>query len=531
MDIVFFDAYACIGPRLRKHGAERWTLDHVLEDMRHCSIAGALVCHQLGIVYDPMHGNRLLCRELEPHPDLYPMWNVVPHHTAQFPPPDELLELMRQHDVRAVTLNPVTNFWDLLSEANHALLSVLESSRTLTVIRRTELQDFDQLETLLLRFPDMPVLLSHVGWSEQRYVMALMELCPNLHLTFNHYQVHYGPEWLVELGYEDRLVYSSNAPEMSMGAHRTYIDYADIPEETRAKIAGGNLKRLLKGQGPSAPASNPDEDDMMRRARLGQPQEATVIDPHMHMLHSGMHGDGRVTMHDGGPEGVLRLVRRLGYDGGGILSWNVIVGDSLGGNEAVRLALDVFPDGYWGAGSFDPTHCTQDELRELIPALYADPRFKELKPFFFALRYDDPLYDVWWEVADKHRLMVLLDRNRSGNDFSEVDDLAERFPNASWIVPHCGASFPLADAAIACAGRHANVYLDITYTSVPAGMVEYLVEGAGADRVLYGSDLPMRDPRPQLGWVIYARLPLEAREKVLGLNAARLRDRCVVGGK
>jgi predicted TIM-barrel fold metal-dependent hydrolase len=53
-------------------------------------------------------------------------------------------------------------------------------------------------------------------------------------------------------------------------------------------------------------------------------------------------------------------------------------------------------------------------------------------------------------------------------------------------------------------------------------MIDYLVAGCGADRVLYGTDLPMRDPRTQFGWVVYSRLSLEDKKKVLGLNAQKM---------
>lgn len=32
----------------------------------------------------------------------------------------------------------------------------------------------------------------------------------------------------------------------------------------------------------------------------------------------------------------------------------------------------------------------------------------------------------------------------------------------------------------------------------------------------------MRDPQQQLGWVVYSRLPLEAKKKVLGFKAQRI---------
>ena len=63
---------------------------------------------------------------------------------------------------------------------------------------------------------------------------------------------------------------------------------------------------------------------------------------------------------------------------------------------------------------------------------------------------------------------------------------------------------------------------ELTYTTLTRGMVEYLVREEGADKVLYGSDLPMRDPSPQLGWVAYARIPEEDKAKILSVNIQRL---------
>ena len=44
----------------------------------------------------------------------------------------------------------------------------------------------------------------------------------------------------------------------------------------------------------------------------------------------------------------------------------------------------------------------------------------------------------------------------------------------------------------------------------------------GDDRILYGTDSPMRDPRPQFGWVAWSRLPEASRRNILGRNFERL---------
>jgi predicted TIM-barrel fold metal-dependent hydrolase len=207
------------------------------------------------------------------------------------------------------------------------------------------------------------------------------------------------------------------------------------------------------------------------------------------------------------------------------MSWLVVAADTLGGNEMVREALDAFPDSFWGLGSFDPSHYSEAELRRLIPELYSDSRFIGMKPYTrFGIRYDSPKYDVFWEYGNERGFYALL--HRIAPDFSEIHNLAPKYPNIIWVPVHCGGSYPVADMAIECIKRYPNVYAEITLTPVPFGMIDYLAEHAGADRILYGSDLPMRDPRQQLGWVLYSRLSVEDKKKILGGNAVKVLQHC-----
>ena len=78
-----------------------------------------------------------------------------------------------------------------------------------------------------------------------------------------------------------------------------------------------------------------------------------------------------------------------------------------------------------------------------------------------------------------------------------------------------------------CILTHPNVYAELTLTPVTNRVVEYLVEATDDEHVLFGTDAPMRDPRQQLGWVLWADLPMESKEKVLGLNFKRIVDRAL----
>ena len=464
-DILFFDAFTRIGPRKYKHPAEKWLLEDLVKALNYCSVSGAMVSSTLSVSYDAMYSNLELTKALKSHSNLFPIWNVLPHHTNEF----------------------------------------------------------------LDRYKSIPLLVSGISWGEQRYAIPLLIGHPNFHISFDRFQINQGLEFLYKKGHIDQLIYATDAPTMSVGAHRTYIDYADIPEDAKAKIAGGNLIRLLKGLRPPVIHTNKEEDVLMTAVRNGRPLPVPVIDMHMHMLHEGLNGAGGTGYHmeNGGPKGIFSMMERLGVVGGGFMSWNgVVSNDSVQGNKLVKEALDVSPKGYWGLVTFSPTHYTQEELSVMIPEVYADKRIIGMKPYhFYGMEYHNPAYDIWWEYGNKNGLYALIHASRS--DLLEVDKLAEKYQNVRWVIAHAGGSYQMADMAIAVMKKHKNVFAEITLTPVPLGVIEYMVAALGDDRLLYGSDLPMRDPRQQLGWVVFANLPLESKKKILGQNAYKVVEPCL----
>lgn len=526
-DTLYFDAFTEIGPRRRKHPAQPWQLEDLLEEMEHCSISGALVFSTQSVFYDAHFGNLDLSQKLKAHPHLFSIWNVLPAHTGEFPEPGDLRKQMEEHQVAAAILHPSSNAWDWEADSSGELLEMLETTRTPTFVKRSEFRSYRELDRFLALHPRLPVILLGAVWFEQREVMALFRKHPNLHLTFDHFQIHYGPERFHADGCGDRVLFGSNSPAMSAGAHRCYWDYADIPADARQAAAGGNLIRLLKGRCPPRNHVNPKEDILMTAARRGQPLPTLLIDMHMHILHEGLHGGGeRYRMEKGGPSGVFPLLQRLGCRGGGFMSWNgPVSADSVAGNDCTRLALDAAPGGYWGLATFDPTHYSQEELARLIPGTYADRRFIGMKPYVhYGVEYHHASYDQWWEFGQKHRFYALIHRTRS--DYLEVDVLAARYPGVRWVVAHCGADYATADGAIEMMHKHPNVYAEITLTPVPLGIIDYLATEGDPARVLYGSDLPMRDPRQQLGWVVFSRLPLAVKRQILGGNALEVIAPC-----
>jgi predicted TIM-barrel fold metal-dependent hydrolase len=56
-------------------------------------------------------------------------------------------------------------------------------------------------------------------------------------------------------------------------------------------------------------------------------------------------------------------------------------------------------------------------------------------------------------------------------------------------------------------------------------VIEFMVEHIGADRVLFGTDQPMRDPIPQFGWMAYSHCSVAEKKKMFGLNMQRILKR------
>jgi len=92
-------------------------------------------------------------------------------------------------------------------------------------------------------------------------------------------------------------------------------------------------------------------------------------------------------------------------------------------------------------------------------------------------------------------------------------------------IPHENNCVEISYLTLALAKKHDNVMLELTYTLMTRGVIEFFVRELGSERVFFGTDLPMRDPGPQIAWVVFAEIPLEDKLNILGLNMKRLLER------
>ncbi|MFC1482094.1 amidohydrolase family protein, partial [Candidatus Neomarinimicrobiota bacterium] len=81
--------------------------------------------------------------------------------------------------------------------------------------------------------------------------IPLWEQHRNLYVDISWFSISNGLEYLHESGYSDQLLFGTNYPYYTPGAAVTALTYANLTEEVKLRIAGDNLRSILKGIGPS----------------------------------------------------------------------------------------------------------------------------------------------------------------------------------------------------------------------------------------------------------------------------------------
>ncbi len=128
-----------------------------------------------------------------------------------------------------------------------------------------------------------------------------------------------------------------------------------------------------------------------------------------------------------------------------------------------------------------------------------------------AERFQVPvLHHCWYKTTCKYD---------GESDPSDLAHLAARFPGVTIIAAHLTAA---GMRGVQDLRPFPNLFVDTSGSQCFAGIVEYAVDVLGAERILFGSDIPGRDFAVQLGRIEGARLSARQREQILRTNAERL---------
>ncbi len=129
-----------------------------------------------------------------------------------------------------------------------------------------------------------------------------------------------------------------------------------------------------------------------------------------------------------------------------------------------------------------------------------------------ARRYGVPVLQHSWSQTN-------IRERAFHSDPEDTCELARRWPDVKIVMAHltgCGVR------GIRAARGLDNLFIDTSGAAPEAGLVEVAVGELGAHRVLYGSDIPIRDLPTAIGRITGSAIPAAAKRRILHDNAVQL---------
>lgn len=240
----FFDCNCMIGRFGQPQPGQFWSADDLERELERCGIARALVFHALAKELDPALGNTALMEEIAGRARFAPCWVVLPHHTGEMLPPDQLCAQMAQRGVRAVRMFPQAHNYSLAEWCSGPLLAALEE-RQVPLFLDHDQTNWNEVEAVCSAHPRLPLVLLRVNYRAHRALYPLLERHPNLHLEIGIFVAHNAIEDCARRCGAARMLFGSGLPHYNPGGPIANIMYSHVADADKALIAAGNLRRLL----------------------------------------------------------------------------------------------------------------------------------------------------------------------------------------------------------------------------------------------------------------------------------------------
>ena len=244
-----------------------------------------------------------------------------------------------------------------------------------------------------------------------------------------------------------------------------------------------------------------------------------IIDAHAHL---GPTGGFYIPTPDAAS--MVGMMDRLGIDTTIISSHLAITSDYSRGNDLTAEATRRFPGRFLGYVVPNPQYAEDvlPELRRGFDRLGLCAI--KLHPSLQGYSVLDPMCEPIWRFAEERGALVLSHTWNESDTCSPTSfgKVAEAHPQARFLLGHSGGTHDGRREAVEVAQARENIYLEICGSTLTCAELEWMVEQAGAERVVFGTDSPWLDPRFVFGKVVLSQLSDGQLRLVLGENIARL---------
>jgi predicted TIM-barrel fold metal-dependent hydrolase len=378
----------------------------------------------------------------------------------------------------------------------------------------------DDLLAVAGRLPAVRFVLADISWGRYIETFDLLRRCPNVLAEISSMHTWNALEIAVRTVGADRLLFGLGVRSHN-GAALAALALAGLSEPDRARIAHGNLERLL-GLAPAvrpAPASRTGV--LFGRLLAGRQLGVDVVDAHYHLGASGgyvleqqdLKGQLRASLVEADRFGVRTVL---------VSSLPALLGDDpLAGNlELARLLRST-------RGRFRPYFAFNPRFSDMLaPSLRkAMPAFVGFKTLcgYWNVRIDDDRFAPMWEYADRHRLPILNHTWQGAHNApAMLKDVVKEYPNAQFLLGHSGGGDAGRAEAEELAAAHDNVFLEWCGSFCSSRPWEETLKHLPVTKVVYGSDAYAHGVPWELGRLLSLDLPDSRLRPMLGATMRRI---------
>jgi len=517
---LYIDCGVRLGRTAKREALVPYDAGELTREMERVAIHAAMVESITATEYSYVRGNVEIAEICKTNPRLFQLVTCPPTYKWETPQGQNYLPNLLDGGARGVILRPDKLRHDLDPFDLEPVANELTPRGLPLVLYGTD-EDYPKIRSVLQAFPELNVLIVDGRWDSLRHLFPMLDKFPNMHVDICCDQANDIADIMVKNFGANRIVYSSGYPRRVMSGLKTLIEYSALSEADKDLIAHGNACRLFKLDTPK-PYDSCKMDEIEVAMTLGKPISDWVVnDVHGHVVDEDEITTAGVMMFNSCANSIVKKNDSLGIDKIVFSAWEGLSSGGARPNETVWRAIQNHPTRIYGYATANPNY--EDDIDIAISYLEKHKNFVGLKPYsqLQGRKFNDPVYKPWFEYANKRRLFVLV---HSGDQetANQINDIAATYPEVTFMMAHSAISFESARINVALAKKHPNVMLEITFTSMTRGAVEYMVREMGSERVFFGTDQPMRDPGPQLAWVVYAELNMEDKLNVLGRNMEKL---------
>jgi len=249
--MILFDSFAMIGESGHRGVRSLRDADEFVRRMDHMGIARSLAHHFIAREVDPLEGNERVLRMCRGSDRLSPCAVLYPSATGEHGEPAEYMERMVSEGVRGFRFCP--------AEGRYRFLPFVIGDWCELLIERglpafvdfgvqihfwDHMPDFEAVYAVCQAFPELNVVVGHLGAEANRMLYATMRACPNLHCDLSTLGAKFVDDAAGRFGAE-RVLFSTQMPIYDPGSSVTMVKYCRLPEADVELVAGGNLSRLL----------------------------------------------------------------------------------------------------------------------------------------------------------------------------------------------------------------------------------------------------------------------------------------------